>query len=98
MATPQKRGSRSIKPAPTNEDEVRKNVGVYIPVVTRLGIAMALGVLLLAAIGPLGLSHFAVARTVPDQAQVIDQRAFLVLETVPPPVEANATTVSLAFL
>lgn len=32
-------------------------------------------------------------RALPDQAQIIDQRAFNVLAEVPPPDEANSTTV-----
>jgi len=34
----------------------------------------------------------AFARTVPESAQVVDQKSFNVLETVPPPSEANATS------
>lgn len=32
-------------------------------------------------------------RALPDKAQIIDQREFNVLDVVPPPNEANATTV-----
>ncbi|KAF9870455.1 evolved d-pantonohydrolase [Colletotrichum karsti] len=34
-------------------------------------------------------------RPLPEKAQIIDQKSFLVLENVPPPAEANATTVFL---
>lgn len=70
-------------------------------IVTKLGVTMALGALLLAALVPLGLdslSRTAAAKTLPDQAQIIDQKSFAVLETVPPPSEANATTVCPFFL
>jgi len=36
----------------------------------------------------------ALAQSVPESAQIIDQKTFNVLEVVPPPSEANASTVS----
>ncbi|KAI4598311.1 hypothetical protein KJ359_003195 [Pestalotiopsis sp. 9143b] len=55
---------------------------------------MALGTLLLATLVPLGLRRTAAAeKTLPEQAQIIDQKSFAVLETVPPPSEANASTI-----
>lgn len=98
LTTPQMRGSRSTKAAHKNDGRLSKSAEGSIPSVTGSRIIMALGALLLAALVPLGFNRFAIARTVPDQAQVIDQRDFLVLETVPPPVEANSTTVCLESL
>lgn len=60
---------------------------------------MALGTLLLATLVPLGLRRTAAAeKTLPEQAQIIDQKSFAVLETVPPPSEANASTVRCLLL
>lgn len=39
----------------------------------------------------------ATAQTIPQQAQVVDQKSFNVLETVQPPSEVNLTTVRTYF-
>lgn len=57
---------------------------------------MAVSVLLLGLLVPLGLDRIASATEVPELAQVIDQRSWLALDTVLPPYEANSTTVSIA--
>lgn len=59
---------------------------------------MAVSVLLLSLLVPLGLGRLSAAREVPPQAQVIDQRAWMGLDTVLPPSQADDNTVSLAEL
>ncbi|KAI0129442.1 D-lactonohydrolase [Xylariales sp. AK1849] len=58
---------------------------------------MALAVLFLGLLVPFGFNPFEVVASpsLPALAQVIDQKTFNVLEVVPPPIEANATTVFL---
>jgi gluconolactonase len=64
---------------------------------------MAIGVLAIGVLVPYSLGFFGEAQAkptvidpvkLPATAQIIDQRSFNVLEHVPPPKEANATTVS----
>jgi hypothetical protein len=65
-------------------------------------VAVAVGVLAIGALCPLGYGLLGETKAkaavldrerLPDTAQIIDQRSFNVLERVPPPNEANATTV-----
>ena len=67
---------------------------------TLLVVIMAPLVLLLSLLVPSGFDVLSgkvwattTARTVPYQAQIIDQKSFNVLATVPPPDQSNATTV-----
>ena len=64
--------------------------------------AAAIGAVVIAALIPWKLGLFDGSQTkatvtdlkgLPDKAQIIDQRSFNALERVPPPNEANATTV-----
>lgn len=64
---------------------------------------MAIGVLAIGILVPYSLGLFGEAQAkptvidpakLPATAQIIDQKSFNVLEHVPPPKEANATTVS----
>lgn len=63
---------------------------------------MAVSVLTLAVLGPIGLGLFhhveakAAVRPLPNAAQVIDQKSFLVLDNIPAPKEFLATKVSHA--
>jgi hypothetical protein len=101
MSSRQMRGRGTTKPVAKDVARGTARKAGNSSSVTVSGVTMALGALLLAAIVPLGLnplSRLATARTVPGQAQVIDQKAFVVLDTVPPPLEANATTVCLTSL
>lgn len=64
--------------------------------------AMAISVLALGVIVPVGLGLFpngilaqtGAERPLPEKAQIVDQKSFNALETVFPPSVANATTVS----
>lgn len=56
---------------------------------------LASGLALLNGLGLLSGVRAQSNRTLPEAAQIIDQKSFNVLEEVLPPSEANATTVSL---
>ncbi|KAI1848955.1 hypothetical protein JX266_005383 [Neoarthrinium moseri] len=105
MASPQVRGStKPASPAAAvaaagSRREKRKADAISgssnSTTTTKIGVAMALTVLLVGLLVPLGFSPFsrtASARELPALAQVIDQKSFNVLETVPPPSVANAST------
>ena len=62
-------------------------------------VRLATGLALLEGLGSFAGVHAqaasSVERPLPEKAQIIDQRSFLVLEEVLPPSKANATTVCI---
>jgi gluconolactonase len=62
-------------------------------------VRLATGLALLEGLGSFAGVHAQAAssaeRPLPEKAQIIDQRSFLVLEEVLPPSKANATTVCI---
>lgn len=63
------------------------------PSVFVASVALLAGVLVNGYVSPPAYGSKASREQIPDQAQIIDQKAFNVLPSVLPPSEANATTV-----
>jgi len=90
--TPQLRGKQKNKtsaaPEKSKEQKIAsKSVIIGFPMAAV--VILFLGLLLSSSLNPfVGAAIY----TIPPQAQAIDQKSFNVLETVPPPPEANATT------
>lgn len=104
-SSPQLRGNQSIKVTPGRDNdrearETRTKKQYHSSSFAKIAVPMSFIVLFLAILMPLGVNPFArnavvsaTATTIPALAQVIDQKSFNVLDVVPPPAVANATTV-----
>lgn len=64
-------------------------------------VRFATGLALLEGLGSFAGAHAqassAAERPLPEKAQIIDQKSFLVLDEVLPPTKANATTVCILY-
>jgi hypothetical protein len=104
-SSPQLRGNQTIKATSgrdkkKEEGENKTKEQDHSSSITRIAVPMAFLVLFLGILMPLGLNPFSrivvaspTTTTIPALAQIIDQKSFNVLDVVPPPAVANATSV-----